>query len=201
MTAANLDLTIEQGKTFNRILRWEAGPLIYKPITAIAQAAPAPVTAVAHGMPNGWRAAIVSVLGMLQINATSSPPRLQDFRQGTVIDDDTVSFNSLNAAGFSPYISGGYLVYNTPVPLAGYSARMSIKDKIGGTELLRLDTTNGRIALDDTASTISLVISAVDTAALALFQGVYDLELASGSGVVTALIQGSVIVTPEVTTT
>lgn len=200
MAAANLDLQIEQGKTFLRVLRWESAPLVYKPISAITKAAPVVVTATTHGLPNGWRAAIVSVLGMTQINATNSPPRTPDFHRGTVIDANTVSFNDINAAGFSTYASGGYLVYNTPASLTGYTARMSIKDKVGGTELLRLDTTNGRIALDTAAFTISLSVDATTSAAITWVNGVYDLELVSAGGVVTALIQGNVTVTPEVTT-
>ncbi|MBK8773003.1 MAG: hypothetical protein IPM06_21580 [Rhizobiales bacterium] len=58
---------------------------------------------------------------------------------------------------------------------------MSIKDVVGGTELLRLDTTNARIALDNAAKTIALTISAADTAAITWLEGVYDLELVSAT--------------------
>lgn len=182
------------------MLRWEAPPIVYKPITNISQAAPAVVTCVGHGIPDGWRVAVVNVKGMTQINAVDEPPKNKDYRQARVVDADTVEFNTVNAASYKAYISGGYLQFNTPVDLAGYSARMSIKDKVGGTELYRLDTDNGRITLDNTSKTIVLLINAADTAALTFKKGVYDLELESAGGVVTLLLSGDIVVVEEVTT-
>lgn len=200
MAATNQDLLIEQGKTFSTVVRWETTPIVYKAISAIPKTAPATLTVTAHGMPDGWRAAVVSVRGMLEINAKNTPPRASDFRPGTVTDVNTVQFNTLNASDFSTYSSGGYLVYNTPMPLTGYSARMSIKDKVGGTELLRLDSTlNNRIVLDATKCTITLTVDATTTAGLTWTNGVYDLELVSASGVVTGILQGNVTVSREVT--
>lgn len=197
--AANKDLVIEQGKTYTQVLRWESLPIVYKPITGILQAAPARITAAGHGVPNGWRVAVVSVKGMTQINAESSPPKDKDYRIATVIDPNTVELNAVNAADYKAYVSGGYLQYNTPVSLAGFTARLSIKDKIGGTVLLSLTTENGGIVVDDTSKAITLSITAVASAALSWKKGVYDLEMVSPGGVVTALISGEVTVVPEVT--
>lgn len=198
--AASKDIVIAQGKTYSQVLRWEAPPIIYRPITAIVQGAPARITCPSHTIPQGWRAAVVSVKGMTQINALNTPPKDKDYHSVTVIDADTVELNDVNASEYKPYQSGGYLQFNTPVDLAAYTARMSIKDKVGGSELLRLDTTNGRIALDNVAKTITLTISAEDTAALTFRKGSYDLELVSPTGVVTALLAGVATVTKEVTT-
>src|SRR5512133_606926 len=128
MTATR-NLTIRQGSTFALVLRWEAAPIVYVPITAITQAAPARVTAAAHAIPHGWRVAVVSVKGMPEINA-ADPLRLRDtdYHTATVVDQDTIEFNDINAAGFKPYVSGGYLQFNTPVALAGMKARLTIKD-------------------------------------------------------------------------
>lgn len=194
-------LSIIKGKTFARVLRWEAPPIVYKAITGITQTAPAVVTCTGHGLPNGWRAAIVCVKGMTQINASSEPPKEKDYRPVRVIDANTLEFNTINAACFKPYTSGGYVQYNTPVDLAGYTARMSVKDKVGGTQLFRLDTTNGRITLDNVNKTITLAITATDTAALTFKKGVYDLELISAGGVVALLLSGDITVIDEVTTT
>ena len=202
MSCNTQDLVIEQGKTFSRVVRWETGPVVYVPITAITQAAPAVVTATAHGIPAGWRVALLSVKGMAQINAANMPPRTADYHKATVVDPNTVSFNDINSLGYSPYTSGGVLAYNTPAPLTGYTAAMSIKDKIGGTELLRLDTTpSGRIVIDSTGMTITLTVDAVTTAGITWNTGVYDLKLISASGVATELLAGSVTVDPGVTTT
>lgn len=198
--AANKDFTVEQGKTFQQVIRWEAPPIIYKEITGITQAAPARITVVGHGIPEGWRVTVVSVKGMTAINAESTPPRDSDYHAATVIDADTIELNAVNSADMKAYVSGGYVQFNTPVPLAGYTARMSIRDKVGGTELLSLTTENLRIVINNTDKSIRLSITAADTAALAWKKGVYDLELVSPDGVVTALLTGKVVVSAEVTT-
>lgn len=196
-----LEIVIQQGKSFSQVLRWETEPIVYKAITGVTQTAPVRITAPAHGLTEGWRAAVVSVKGMLPINAETLPPKDKDFRQAHVIDADNIEFNEVNASGFKPYAGSGYLQYNTPTDLTGYEARMSIKDKIGGTELLRLDTTNGRIDLDNVAKTITIAISAADTAAITWKKGVFDLEAVSPSGIVKLLLAGTVVVAREVTTT
>ncbi|NDZ11481.1 hypothetical protein C7T35_01455 [Variovorax sp. WS11] len=198
--ASPTNLVIRKGSTFSRILRWESGPVVYKPITGIPKAAPTVVTCVDHDIPEGWRVAIVSVVGMRQINAQNDPPRSRDYFKAKVLTADTVQFDGINSAGFSAYKSGGYLRYNTPVPLTGYTARMSVKDRVGGTELLRLDTTAGGIVIDATGFKITLDVSAADTAALDWTYGVFDLEMVSSTGVVKTLLSGTVTVQPEVTT-
>ena len=209
--AARKDIDILQGKTFTLVLRWETEPVISKPITAISLAAGAPrLTVPAHGAPNGWRCAVTRVGGMKQINAENYPPSDTDFRPATVIDANTIEFNGVTPCDDSgkewpAYTSGGFIQYNTPVDLTGYTARMEIKDKIGGTLLASADSADTPldildIAIDTTGKTITLTISATDTAEIAWKRGVYDLEMVSSSGVVTAILTGSVNVTREVTT-
>jgi hypothetical protein len=66
--------------------------------------------------------------------------------------------------------------------------------------ILTLTTENGGITLGGAAGTITLSATAIVTAALtAPFSGVYDLELVSGGGVVTRLLEGVATVSPEVT--
>jgi hypothetical protein len=72
-------------------------------------------------------------------------------------------------------------------------------DFVGPKELTRFVSPTD-IVLNTALHTITLTISATDTAAFAWKKGVYDLELVSASGVVTALLTGSVTVTKEVTT-
>lgn len=202
MSAKLLDLVIEQGKTFSRTIRWETTPLVWKPITAIGQVAPALITAVAHGVPDGWKVAVTNAGGMLNINAPHTPPWDDEFQPATLVGVNQVSLNAVSAAGFDPYTSGGYLVYYTPVDLTGYSARMKIKDQIGGTVLASFVVQAGTgFVLDPTTQTIVLTIIATDTAAYTWTTGVYDLELVSGAGVVTAILSGAITVVDEVTTT
>jgi hypothetical protein len=196
-------LTIVQGETFTRVVRWEAPPFVYKAIAAIAAQAPARLTVPAHDLPDGWRGFPRSVKGMLEINGRfddAGQPLEEDFHKLTVVDPNTIDINGIDASGFSPYTSGGYLQCYTPVTLTGYTARMKIKDRIGGTTLLELTTENGGIAIDNTAKTITLTITATATAAITWLEGEFDLELMSGA-VVTRILKGTVSVCQEVTTT
>ena len=84
--------------------------------------------------------------------------------------------------------------------LTGYTARLAVKDKIGGTVLLSLTTENNGIVIDNAKKTITLTVEATATDDFTWTRGVYDLELISPAGVVTALITGRVSVTKEVTT-
>ena len=75
--------------------------------------------------------------------------------------------------------------------LDGFTARMQVrKDMEATSTLIELTTENGRMLIDGNAGTISLIISAADTAALQ-FSGIYDLELIGGTGVVERLLQGN----------
>lgn len=201
--AAKKDFVIEQGRTFTRVLRWEAPPYVYKPITGITRAAPVRITAASHGIPEGWRVAVVSVKGMTDINAATDPPKEKDYHAATVVDPNSIEFNDVNSSDFKPYSSGGYLQFLTPVSLAGCTARMKIKDKVGGTVLASTEAGDAplntlTVALDDTAKTITITMSASDTEDITWKKGVYDLEIDS-AGVVTALLTGAIAVTREVT--
>lgn len=203
--ATQLDLVVWRGKTFSQVVRWEAPPFVYAPISNIAQAAPAVIESTGHGLPDGWRVAVVSVQGMTEINAKNDPLRASDFHKARVVDADTVELNDVNAAGFTPYEGGGYLQYYTPVDMAGYSARMDIKDRVGGTVIASSEAADAPndvivITIDNAAKTITVEIPATATEAITAKRGVYDLELVSGSGVVTGLLHGNVEFVDEVTT-
>lgn len=87
-----------------------------------------------------------------------------------------------------------------PINLTGYTARMQVRHKItDASPLLTFTTENGGITLGGVAGTIAVTGSATLTDALTVKSGVYDLELVSGTGVVTRLIEGSVTITPQVT--
>jgi hypothetical protein len=83
------------------------------------------------------------------------------------------------------------------VNLTGYTARMQLRE--AGTLVIELTTANGRIALGGAAGTITLTITAADTTALNFKTALYDLELVSGGGVVTRLLEGRVFLSREVT--
>jgi hypothetical protein len=70
---------------------------------------------------------------------------------------------------------------------------------ISGTVVLDLTTANSKITLGGTAGTITLTLSAAETAAITQSSLAYDLELVSAGGVVTRLVEGQIVLTPEVT--
>jgi len=194
------DLEILQGKTLIRTYRWESLPIVYKPITAVSQAAPVVITSVAHGIPDGWRVGVIGVGGMVELNAANSPLRDSDYRKALVPTVDSVSFNEVVSADFTPYTSGGYLQYNTPVDLTAYSARMTIRDRVGGTSLAAYSSGTGEFAVNNTTKTITLTVAASITAAYAWRTGVYDIEMFTSGGVVFLLASGTVAIVNEVTT-
>jgi hypothetical protein len=94
----------------------------------------------------------------------------------------------------------------TPVNLTSYSAKMQIrsshKSKV---VILELSSPSSGITLgtsgDYTTGAINLTIGSSTTAQLSVCDGakpVYDLEMTSG-GIVTRILQGNVIIAPEVT--
>ena len=195
---ADKDILIQKGKTFTMTVYPETEPIIRKAITAISLASGAPrLTVPGHGAPDGARGFAFGVLGMKQINAENNSPRYDDYRKLTVIDSNTIEFNEVtpvddNGKTWPAYTSGGFLQFNTPQSLAGYTARMDIKDKIGGTVIASSEAADApldiiNITVSDTDKTVTLSIAPEDTAALTAKYGVADLELVSPSGVVTKL--------------
>ena len=66
------------------------------------------------------------------------------------------------------------------------------------TALVTLTNSNGGIILGGADGTIEITISAANTALLTS-SGVYDLEIVSGAGVVSRVLQGEWRLSPEVT--
>jgi hypothetical protein len=82
--------------------------------------------------------------------------------------------------------------------LTGYTGRCQIRKAHSETNVIVSPT----VAFDTNRKSgkMSIGLSAVQTAALTITNGVYDLELVDGTGtVVTRLLEGKVKVSPEVT--
>jgi hypothetical protein len=93
-----------------------------------------------------------------------------------------------------------YSIDEVDVNLTGYSARMQVREKhTSTTASVNLTNTNGGIVLGGVSGTIRIVVSAAQSSELTAKEYVYDLELVSSGGIVTRLIEGKFIVTPEVT--
>jgi len=91
-------------------------------------------------------------------------------------------------------------ISGSAVDLTNYTARMQARTShVSTTTVLDLTTANSKIVLGGTAGTITLTLSAADTAAITQSSLAYDLELVSAGGVVTRLVEGQIVLTPEVT--
>lgn len=188
-----LNLKIYQGSTFRETVRWESSTKVYVPITNISKTAPMVVTAPNHGAPSGWRVKITGATGMKEANTS-------DYVVATECDTNTLTFNKINATAYNTYVGSGMLEYNQPYNLSGYSARMQIRSKLDDpTTILSLSNLDGSIQINNTTKTISLFISATQTAALNFNTAVYSLELESSGAEVYPLLVGTVTLVKEVT--
>jgi len=102
---------------------------------------------------------------------------------------------------------------NNPIDLTDYNGRMSIKSTIGGTDYINLSSSLGPCGTGlnfsgsngdnpPTSGSIGIFISAVSSSALDFTEGVYDLEIYSGSNCeyVIRLLEGKVQLSKQVTT-
>ena len=196
------DIELRRGATFVLPVRWETTPWLYAAIASISLTAPVAITSAAHTIPDGWNVAVVDAKGLTQLNAKNNPPKDSDMRRATVVSATQIQFNEISAAAFGKHQAGsGYLAWLTPHTLTGYTARMQIKDRIGGTVLASLTSLpGGGIVLDDAGKVIEITITAEQSEAFAWTSAVYDLELVSAAGKVTPLLEGAASVSGEVTT-
>lgn len=206
---ASNTIVIKKGATYRHMLRWESTLRAYAPITGITRAGPCVITAPAHGMPNGWRIdRITSVVGMKQINThqliagqfarTNFGRQFPNGFPASVVDANTLRIQNLNSSEFAAYVSGGVVEYNTPIVLAGYTARMQIRASVdSASPLLSLTSEANDIVIDDITKTILIQIPATTTAGLTFRYGVASLEMEDSGGIVTHLIDSAPVVVRE----
>lgn len=169
-----INFCVTAGATFHPTIRWADSALTSKPITGMANSTPLNVTAVGHGVPNGWLAAAVDAFGMYEANARRFPPSGTDYHRVTVVDADHVLFDDVSSGKFQPYLSGGALVYQTPVPLDDKSIIFRIwlnPDMTGEPEILLTSSTG--LTIDTVNYTI---IPELQTDVLTWKTGYYSLD-------------------------
>ena len=190
--ATKLNLTVFQGATFTEIIRYESDTIVYATITAIPNTAPLTITSTSHGMVAGWRCKLSNIGGMTELNTTN-------YRTATAVTANTVTFGAINPVGYKAYTSGGIITYNSPVSLAATTARLRVRASVSDTTLLdELTTENGGLDVNDTAKTITINITATETAAYTFRTAVYTLELIN-STIITPITYGSFTVTSDLT--
>lgn len=198
MTPARINFKVYQGSTFQEVLRWESATKTYATISAISKAAPCVIT-VNSGQPTppvNWRVRVTGVSGMKEINQLSD----SDYYLTSAISSNNITINTINSAAYTTYTSGGIIEWNTPVPLAGYTAKMQIREAIdSSTVILELTTANGGIVIDTTNYTIGINMTSTQTAAFTFINAVYSLELTNVGGAVQTFVNGNLSLVPEVT--
>lgn len=193
MQPVKLNLKIYQGSSYSQVLRWESSTKVYKQITGIDKSGPVKIYSANHDIPLGWRVKVTDVAGMKEIN---SP----EYKIVSAKSTDTIDINDINSLYFSNYTGGGVIEYKQPVNLAGYTAIMQIRAKQSSEDvILELTTENGGIVIDVIACTITLNITAEQTAELAFTTAVYALDVADTAGIVTTLSVGSVTLEKQIT--
>lgn len=110
----------------------------------------------------------------------------------------TLNFTIEQGATFNLLLT--WEIDSVPVNLTGYTACLQARVDVEDSEvILSLTTSNGGITLGGSAGTISLDQSATQTALLPSGTYVYDLELIASNSAVTRLVQGELLISPEVT--
>lgn len=86
-----------------------------------------------------------------------------------------------------------------PINLTGYTAAMQVRKSYDATTPVVSVSSGSGITLGGVAGTIDVRIASSATDDVKAGRYVYDLELTSGGGEVTRLVEGTLTVTPEVT--
>lgn len=92
-----------------------------------------------------------------------------------------------------------YKIDDIPVNLNGYSSRLQVRETHYDADTIVSLTSGSGITLGGSAGTIDILIAASATALFDAGTWVYDLEIQSTNGTIDRLVEGSFIVTPEVT--
>ena len=196
MEPAKFNFKIYQGSTFTETLRWESELNKYATISAITKAAPCVITtSAAHGVPLNWRIWVRGAGGMKEINSSDD----DNYYTVTAKTDTTLTLQQVNSSGYATYTSGGVVEYNTPIPLAGYTAQMQIRETLeSDTVIAELTSANGGVLIDVANNTISINITSAITTNFTFDTAVYSCELTDSSSRVIPFLRGNVTLINEV---
>jgi hypothetical protein len=190
---------IYQGKTLELEFRLASDVWVYRAITAISAAAPAVITALAHGVPEGWSIWITGArraMGAINRVPAQDPPY-----RARVLDVDRIELNSINATRLGPYEGGATLEYQEPVSVAGASARLVLRESASTNPVVdvRSSDTAPQITVDGAQQVVRATLLPATTQALAFTYGLYEVEITLADGRVLPLAYGSVRVHPDLT--
>jgi hypothetical protein len=201
MNPARINYKVYQGSSFEEVFRWESATKSYATVTSIPNVAPCKII-VAVGDPTpppNWRIKVTGVAGMREINLVND----DDYYISTSVtgtNNNEIIINSINAANYGTYTTGGIVSWNTPIPLTGYTGMMQIRETIDSTVLLELSTANGGIVINPTDYTVTVKMTSTQTTAFNFTTAVYSLELTDTvSNRVITFLTGNLSLVREVT--
>lgn len=79
-----------------------------------------------------------------------------------------------------------------PIDLTGYTVRMQVRNKPGGTVILDSDDAGGSTVIDGPMGQIDVAFSLPTMLAVTADQGVYDVAMTAADGRVDVLVEGTV---------
>lgn len=124
-------------------------------------------------------------------------PSQYNFQNVTVATANATTFTVTNPAT-GVYISGG--LATSPANITGYSAALQIRSLPSSpTKVLEVTTAGGGITITGAEGKVAVHATAAQTGAIDDGVYYYDCEITSPAGIVTRLVQGQVVVSPEVT--
>ena len=111
------------------------------------------------------------------------------------------NYNTTIDQGADWYINFSYKdSAGVAINLTGYTAALQLRSEPSdATAVLSLSSPSSGIAITGATGLIAVHATAVQTAAIQEGIYYYDLEITSGAGIVTRLIQGQIVVSPQVT--
>ena len=101
-------------------------------------------------------------------------------------------YNIAVVSGTTFQLSPQWLVNNLPVDLTGYTADMQVRD-VSNNLITELSTGNGYAVITPATGTVTLTLSATQTAALTVGNYNYGLNLTAPGGTVYQILQGAFV--------
>lgn len=179
---SKLNLKVRQGSMFKKVLRWETEPFIYKPITSIGSTAPCALHVPGHGLLQSQLFAIQNAQGLVDLNEKAED--ITQWHRAHVVDDDHIEINRVNALAFKAHTPNtGVIKYRTVVDLTGYTARLTLRERMGGVILHTMTSADPEeITLDPATGLVSFVFSSEASKLWTWRKAVFELDLIDVTG-------------------
>lgn len=181
-----IPLTIYQGKTLEFALQYAEDRFTYCDIASVPSLAPVRLSVPSHGIPDGWP---------VTIQCVRRPDELNGDYLATVIDDDTIEINDLVGSCWRhQWSAGGHVRYPTPQDITGWSARATLRRRVGDDSAVLTfhsdpaQNPDGLIIVDPAEHSFTLKLDETAAKQLTPMVGVWDAEAIDPAGNVFALV-------------